>query len=128
MDIGSNSWWHGLIRILNRCSFTRFLTLPRKLLENIRELRKHRILSRGFNVLIVVENMSYTYDTRVQNISNTLRKAGYHINVICPRYLGDPKKASFDGIDVCFYYLPSSSGGFTGYFIEYTYSINGVST
>jgi glycosyltransferase involved in cell wall biosynthesis len=59
-------------------------------------------------------------------MSNTLRKAGYHINVICPRYPGDPKKASFDGIDVRFYYLPSSSGGFTGYFIEYTYSIIAV--
>ena len=60
--------------------------------------------------------MSYTYDTRVQNISKSLQQAGYHISVICPRYPGDPKQASFDGIDVRFYYLPSSSDGFLGYF------------
>lgn len=123
MEIDSNVWRHGLIRIRNLCSCAGFLALPRKLIQSARKSRKDRILAKSFNVLIVVENMSYTYDTRVQNISNTLRKAGYHINVICPRYPGDPRKASFDGVDVRFYYLPSSSGGYTGYFIEYTYSV-----
>ncbi len=75
------------------------------------------------NVLLVVENMSYTYDTRVQNISNSLKQAGYYVNVICPRYQGDPKKAVFEGVDVHFYYLPSFPSGFLGYLMEYTYSM-----
>lgn len=74
-------------------------------------------------ILMVVENMSYTYDTRVQNMVKTLKKAGNHVVVICPRYPDDPKKLSLDGLDVHFYYMPPYPGGFVGYLSEYIYSL-----
>ncbi len=116
-------WRNSFCRIIKIFNSSKFFGLPGKQVESGKILNNHSIVPRDYNVLIVVENMSYTYDTRVQNISKSLQQAGYHISVICPRYPGDPKKASFDGIDVRFYYLPSSPDGFLGYFVEYTYSL-----
>lgn len=107
------------------------------LLKAIRFLYKNSNLDRSTNtqaaqqsrshILIVIENMSYTYDTRVQNMVKTLTKAGNHVFVICPRYLGDPKNLSIDKLDVHFYYLPPLPGGFVGYLSEYIYSLTIIS-
>ncbi len=124
MDVVTNIWRYSLVRIKKICGYTGLFGLSGRLTEPVNILLgKHRSVSTSHNVLIVIENMSYTYDTRVQNISNTLKQAGYHINVICPRYAGDPKKATIDGANVCFYYLPPFSPGFSGYLMEYTYSL-----
>lgn len=74
------------------------------------------------NVLIIIENMSYTYDTRVQNIAKSLLDAGYLVNVICPRYQGDPRKTREKGLFVHYYYLPPFPKGFAGHLAEYAYS------
>lgn len=119
----TNPWRHSLTRITKIDNYFKFFSFPRKLLAPAKKPNKNNVTSIGCNVLIIIENMSYTYDTRVQNISKTLNQAGYHINVICPRYIGDPKKVSHNGIDINFYYLPSFPSGFLGYLMEYTYSI-----
>ncbi len=82
----------------------------------------------GTNVLIIIQNMSYTYDTRVQHIAKTLIGSGYNVNVVCPRYHGDPKKITMDGVDIRYYFLPSIPDGFIGHLIEYAYSFCVIST
>lgn len=81
---------------------------------------------RALRVLIVIENMSFTYDTRVQKIARTLERAGHHVTVICPRYPGDPSKASHGGITVSFYPVPRLPGGAVGHALEYAYSFAAV--
>ncbi|MFO1204915.1 MAG: glycosyltransferase family 4 protein [Burkholderiales bacterium] len=83
--------------------------------------------SRALRVLIVVENMSYTYDTRVQKIARTLERAGHRVTVICPRYPGDPLKASHGSISVSFFPMPRLPGGAVGHALEYAYSFAAVS-
>ncbi len=122
-NIGTNWWQLSLIRLKIICSDSKFFRWLRKLLVFAKTPSNHANASNDCNVLIIIENMSYTYDTRIQNISKTLNQAGYHINVICPRYLGDPNKANVDEIDINFYYLPSFPNGFLGYLMEYAYSI-----
>lgn len=73
-------------------------------------------------VLIVIENMSYTYDTRVRAIATTLRGAGYEVEVICPRYGGDSSSWVEQGVSVRAYRLPPLPGGFVGHVCEYAYS------
>jgi glycosyltransferase involved in cell wall biosynthesis len=82
--------------------------------------------SRALRVLIVVENMSYTYDTRVQKIARTLERVGHRVTVICPRYPGDPNKVSQGGITVLFYPMPRLPGGALGHLLEYAYSFAAV--
>jgi glycosyltransferase involved in cell wall biosynthesis len=77
---------------------------------------------RALRVLIVIENMSYTYDTRVQKIARTLERAGHRVTVICPRYPGDAFKSSEGGITVAFYPVPRLPGGAFGHLLEYAYS------
>lgn len=81
---------------------------------------------RTLRVLIVIENMSYTYDTRVQKIARTLKRAGHQVMVICPRYPGDPLKSSHEGVTVAFYPVPRLPGGAVGHLLEYGYSFAAV--
>jgi glycosyltransferase involved in cell wall biosynthesis len=77
-------------------------------------------------VLIVIENMSYSYDTRVQKIARTLERAGHRVTVICPRYPGDPLTSSHGSIRVAFYPVPRLPGGAFGHLLEYAYSFAAV--
>lgn len=79
------------------------------------------------NILIIIENMSYTYDTRVQHIATTLRDFGYHVHIICPRYTNDPSKKSESGICVRYYRIPRFGAGFLGHLLEYAYSFIAIS-
>src|SRR4029434_10027609 len=72
--------------------------------------------------VIVIENMSFTYDTRVSNIANTLACNGHRVWIICPRYPGDPLKRIERGITIWFFPLPQFSGGLLGQLLEYFYS------
>lgn len=73
-------------------------------------------------VLIVIENMSYTYDTRMRKIARTLEATGYRVGVICPRYPGDPWRRVEGNVTVTFYPLPWLPPGVSGHMIEYLYS------
>lgn len=121
MDTVINRWRRSLRKA------TRFLYKNDSLGEPMNTLDPKSDQQSCTNILIIVENMSYTYDTRVQNIVKTLKKAGNHIFVICPRYSGDPKKLKHDGLDVRFYYLPPYPNGFLGYLAEYIYSFSIIS-
>jgi glycosyltransferase involved in cell wall biosynthesis len=77
---------------------------------------------RSLRVLMVVENMSFTYDTRVKNIARTLTRAGCRVWVISPRYPGDPFKRNDNGVTALFYPLPPLPGGFIGHVLEYAVS------
>lgn len=84
------------------------------------------VSARALRVLIVIENMSYTYDTRIQKIARTLERAGHRVTVICPRYPGDPLKSSKGGIAVAFYPIPRLPRGAFGHLLEYAYSLTAV--
>lgn len=73
-------------------------------------------------VLIVIENMSYTYDTRVRNIARSLERNGCRIWVICPRRRGDPFRRVEGRVTIHFFPLPPLPGGLLGHLIEYTCS------
>jgi glycosyltransferase involved in cell wall biosynthesis len=77
---------------------------------------------RGLRVLIVVQNMSFTYDTRMKNIARTLAHAACRVWVIAPRYPGDPYRRRAGGVTALFFPLPSLPGGFIGHLLEYAVS------
>jgi glycosyltransferase involved in cell wall biosynthesis len=84
--------------------------------------RSHAAGKRALRVLIVVENMSYTFDTRVRNIAHTLERNGCRVWVICPRYPGDPPRRVEGEVSIYFYPVPPLPGGFVGHVLEYVYS------
>jgi hypothetical protein len=89
--------------------------------------RPHAEGSCALRVVIVIENMSYTFDTRVRNIARTLERNGNHVWVICPRYPGDPLKRVEGGVTIYFYPLPPLPGGLVGHVLEYLYSFASIS-
>jgi glycosyltransferase involved in cell wall biosynthesis len=78
-------------------------------------------------VLIVVQNMSFSYDTRVQNIAHTLVAAGYRVRVLCPRYRRDPQSAEVDGVHVRFIRWPELGPGLVAHLVEYVCSVVALS-
>jgi hypothetical protein len=76
----------------------------------------------ALRVIIVIENMSYTFDTRVRNIARTLEREGCRVWIVCPRYAGDPLKRVEGGVTIHFYPMPPWPGGFVGHVLEYVYS------
>jgi glycosyltransferase involved in cell wall biosynthesis len=89
--------------------------------------RPHAEGSGALRVIIVIENMSYTFDTRVRNIARTLERSGSRVWVICPRYPGDPLKRVEGGVTIYFYPLPPLPGGLLGHVLEYLYSFASIS-
>lgn len=81
---------------------------------------------RALRVLIAIENMSYTFDTRVRNIARTLERNGSRVWVICPRYPGDPLKRVEGAVTVYFFPLPPLPGGLAGHVLEYLYSFASI--
>lgn len=70
-------------------------------------------------VLIIVENLPVPLDRRVWQEARTLRDAGYHVSVICPKR-GEFTRARerLEGIDIYRHFLPEA-GGPLGYVLEY---------
>ena len=81
---------------------------------------------RGLRVLIVVQNMSFTYDTRMKNIARTLTRAGCRVWVISPRYPRDRFRSHADGVTAFSFPLPLP-GGFVGHLLEYAVSLAWIS-
>ncbi|MEP7242928.1 MAG: glycosyltransferase family 4 protein, partial [Gammaproteobacteria bacterium] len=78
--------------------------------------------SRGLRVVIVIENMSFTYDTRVKNIVRTLARAGCRVWVISPRYRGDPLRRVDGQVTSLHFPMPPLPDGFLGHVLEYLLS------
>ena len=67
--------------------------------------------------------MSFTYDTRVKHIAETLVDAGYRLDVVSPRFRGDPRfHVSSRGIGVRTYWQPHLPG-LGGHLLEYFVSL-----
>lgn len=73
----------------------------------------------GLSVLIVIQNMSFTFDTRTQNVVRTLVAHGHRVRVICPRYRGDPRRAERLGAEIHYYPVRFASGGVRAQLWEY---------
>lgn len=71
------------------------------------------------SVLIIVENLPVPLDRRVWQEARTLRDAGYHVTIICPKR-GEFTRARerLEGIDIYRHFLPEAGGAF-GYVLEY---------
>ncbi|WP_304277489.1 glycosyltransferase family 4 protein [Caulobacter segnis] len=81
---------------------------------------------RGSSVLIVIQNMSFTFDTRMQNVVRTLVAHGHRVRVICPRYRGDPLRAERFGAEVHYYPVRFASGGVRAQLWEYATALASI--
>lgn len=80
-------------------------------------------LPRSARVVIAIQNISFTYDTRMRLIASSLRGAGYDVSVICPRNAEDPRRGVDEGVPVSFFTMPNYARlGFLGHVLEYVHS------
>jgi glycosyltransferase involved in cell wall biosynthesis len=73
-------------------------------------------------VLIAIQNISYTHDTRMLLVARSLQGAGYRVHVLCPRSADDPKHAVRDGVEIFFFRMPIDRVRLGGLAVEYLYS------
>src|SRR5258708_21106207 len=75
-------------------------------------------------VLMLVENLPVPGDPRVWAEATTLRDAGFRITVISPKGLTYREShACIEDIHIYRYRLPNHSGGFKGYYTEYSVAL-----
>ncbi|MCL1469343.1 glycosyltransferase family 4 protein [Argonema antarcticum] len=75
-------------------------------------------------VLIIVENLPVPFDRRVWLESTTLRQAGYHVSVICPKDKGfEESYEVIDGIHVYRHPMPPEISSVYGYLREYFWAV-----
>ncbi|MEM8485149.1 MAG: glycosyltransferase family 4 protein [Bacteroidota bacterium] len=74
------------------------------------------------SILMLVENNSYPGDTRVRREALALVDAGFHVTVIAPRALGQPKRDVVDDVHVYRYPEPTERDSFWGFVWEFLYS------
>jgi hypothetical protein len=75
-------------------------------------------------VLMIVENLPVPFDRRVWAEANTLRAAGYHVSVICPKGRGyEAAEETLDGIRIYRHTLPIEANGALAYLLEYISAI-----
>lgn len=86
------------------------------------EGKLHTLSGRSPRVLIVIENTSFTYDTRMQKISRSLLDAGCTVEVVCPRFPGDPKQRREGRLHTYYYPAPPEVAGVSGHLLEYAWS------
>jgi glycosyltransferase involved in cell wall biosynthesis len=79
-------------------------------------VKKHR-------VLVVIQNISYTHDTRMRQIVESLVRDGFEVDVLCPRMAGDPRQARRGGAEVRFFRMPAGGDGTVSILGEYAYSM-----
>lgn len=76
--------------------------------------------NRQQRVLILVQNMNYAFDRRVQNEARALVTQGIGVTVICPRGSADePAKHVVDGVIVRTYTEPGTTSGLFSYMREF---------
>ena len=71
-------------------------------------------------ILIVVENASVPFDTRVWKEAASLHGAGYEVTVLCPRAKGaESGHEIIDGVQIYRHPMPQERNGALGYLWEY---------
>jgi glycosyltransferase involved in cell wall biosynthesis len=102
-----------LLRLLERA-----LSLVRLRQRNERSTRSN-YPPRSKRVLIIIQNVSFSYDTRIQKVARTLERAGYRVLIISPRYAGDPIRSRLGRVESWHYPSPTISSGIAGHLLEY---------
>lgn len=74
-------------------------------------------------VLIVIQNVSFSYDTRMQKVADSLAGNGYAVLVISPRYACDTPRRYNGRIESWHYPMPHIRDGVVGHLLEYSYSL-----
>jgi len=74
-------------------------------------------------ILVFIDDGSYTFDNRVKREAGTLRRAGYAVTVVCPRYPGEPRTETVDGVTVLRFRKHRVGEGFAAHLLEYASSI-----
>jgi len=74
------------------------------------------------NVLIIVQNLSVPLDRRVWMECLSLRRAGYGVSVICPRFRGDSAYDELEGVRIYRYRPAPAANGLASYASEFTHS------
>jgi glycosyltransferase involved in cell wall biosynthesis len=75
-------------------------------------------------ILIIVENLPLPFDRRVWMESNTLRKEGYEIFIICPKGKGyDKDYEKINDINIYRHPLPPEKSSALGYLREYSHAL-----
>lgn len=77
---------------------------------------------RAPGVLVLVQNLSVPTDRRVWTECQELRRAGYRVDVICPRAQGQSREFDLEGVRVHTYRLPEINAGAAGYLVEFVYA------
>jgi len=73
---------------------------------------------------MIIENLPAPFDRRAWQEATTLRAAGYHVSIVCPK--GRGHSAGFetiDGIDVYRHSMPFEAAGALGYLLEYGWAM-----
>ncbi len=72
------------------------------------------------SILIIVENASVPFDTRVWKEATTLQQSGYRVTVLCP-HLGEAEKRRevVDGVSIYRHPTIKEGHGLLGYLLEY---------
>lgn len=72
------------------------------------------------NILIIVENESVPFDTRVWKEASSLRANGYDVTVLCPRRKHNPGPyEELEGVRIYRHPAPPEASGALGYIVEY---------
>jgi glycosyltransferase involved in cell wall biosynthesis len=74
-------------------------------------------------VMMLLQNNSYPFDTRVRQEAETLVAAGYRVTVISPKGRGQSWRETVNGVRVYRFPPPPSGTGFWGYLWEFGWSI-----
>lgn len=75
-------------------------------------------------ILIIVENLTVPFDTRVWQEAVTLVNNGYTVSVICPKGKGYTKEEEIlQGVHIFRHDLPPEGNGALGYFKEYFFAL-----
>ena len=78
-------------------------------------------MSKQRKVLIIVENESVPFDTRVWKEALSLTANSYHVSVICPKQKGYKKTYEcLDGIHIYRHPAPADANSPLGYLVEYS--------
>lgn len=78
--------------------------------------------------LIVIQNVSFSYDTRMQKVAHSLEQAGHDVLVISPRYPHDASCSRVGRIESWHYPFPKTADGIIWHLLEYSYSLLAIST
>jgi len=72
-------------------------------------------------VLILVENLSVPFDSRVWLEAMALRENEFSVSVICPRFKNEKGFETLEGVNIYRYSQPAATNGIASYILEFAY-------